>query len=447
MSDTSPDRSSPTEELVAYLDGELGAEESRKVERLLADDPRVRVELSRLDQTWELLDRLPRAQLDPIFTRSTVEMIAVSAADEVEQQRAAEPLRRRRRWWLASGGVLLAALAGLWSGEKLASYPNQRLLDDVSVLTNLEAYRQTADLAFLRDLAQGRSMVDEPDGEAVTLAPGTSEARRKYLETMDSRDKEQVLRKQKTFGLLSPVEQARLRRLDAELARADDAAELRVVLGQFQHWLNRLSAPERAHLQHAQSSGQRLADVKLMRENEAKRLGPDDAHEFAQWWLDLIKSRQPNQRKAFQGLKPEKQHEQMRLRLLDQNSQVRKIVLQRLPSPDEFAPLRSKLSDEANQQLDRAEDPAAKRQLLRIWLQDGFHLRAGGRAPSATAVEISDDQLHEFFVRLPDMQQNEMLRLPPEEMFRRLQRRFADGQRETNGSARKPKSEAKSTSE
>ena len=72
-----------TEQLVSYLDGELEGGAVRRVEEALAADPHVRQELWQLDRAWQLLDELPRMQVDESFTRSTVEMIAVQAEQEL----------------------------------------------------------------------------------------------------------------------------------------------------------------------------------------------------------------------------------------------------------------------------------------------------------------------------------------------------------------------------
>ena len=73
------------EQLVAYLDGELDADASRRVEEWLANDPRVRAALQRLDRTWELLDELETPLVRDGFTQTTLEMVAVAAAKDVER--------------------------------------------------------------------------------------------------------------------------------------------------------------------------------------------------------------------------------------------------------------------------------------------------------------------------------------------------------------------------
>ena len=147
------------EQLVAYLDGELAPAAAREIERRLAREPKVQEELRQLQQAWDLLDRLPRAEVDAKFTRSTVEMIAVAAEKEAERP-AASLWNRWPRLWKAAG--LAAACA---TGYLIVRFgwpdPNQQLLRDLPVLENLEAYRQTPDLDFLRRLGDADLFPEE----------------------------------------------------------------------------------------------------------------------------------------------------------------------------------------------------------------------------------------------------------------------------------------------
>src|SRR3954470_23257179 len=98
------------EELTAYLDGELPPDSAKRVESLLAGDEKARSRLAELAASWDLLDQLPRATVDDLFTRTTVEMVAVAAESEIAA--ATAPAKRRMQW--ISGGVAaaLAALVG-----------------------------------------------------------------------------------------------------------------------------------------------------------------------------------------------------------------------------------------------------------------------------------------------------------------------------------------------
>jgi anti-sigma factor RsiW len=87
------------DELVAYLDGELDRDANRHVERRLSQDAGYRDRLRRLQQTWDLLDHLPPADVDESFTQSTIAMVAVRAANE--HRDVASRGRRQRHLWFA----------------------------------------------------------------------------------------------------------------------------------------------------------------------------------------------------------------------------------------------------------------------------------------------------------------------------------------------------------
>jgi len=137
------------EELVAYLDGELDDEASRRIDQLLAADPKVRAALQGLERSWQLLDALDRVEADEGFTRTTLEMVALAAEEDLQKQQAAIPLRRRRRWLIGGAGLLTAAAAGFLAAALLRPNPNQQLLRDLPVLENLDQYRQVDDIEFL----------------------------------------------------------------------------------------------------------------------------------------------------------------------------------------------------------------------------------------------------------------------------------------------------------
>src|SRR5437868_11163307 len=74
------------EEIVAYLDGELGADEQARVEIKLRENAAYRLRLNQLQQAWDLLDNLRGTEADDEFTASTVAMVAVQAEQEAQSQ-------------------------------------------------------------------------------------------------------------------------------------------------------------------------------------------------------------------------------------------------------------------------------------------------------------------------------------------------------------------------
>ena len=135
------------EQLVAYLDGELDAEASSRVEGLLASDAEARRKLQELDRTWELLDELDSPQVAERFAQSTLEMVTLAAAEDVKQSRTG------LLWTFAiAGGSLLAAgLAGFLSVALLAPDPDRELIRDLPVLEKLDQYRQIDDIELQID--------------------------------------------------------------------------------------------------------------------------------------------------------------------------------------------------------------------------------------------------------------------------------------------------------
>lgn len=145
MSDESSHAELPLEEqLVAYLDGELDAEAGRRIEELLASDPELRKTLQQLDRTWELLGELDEPSVADGFTQTTLEMVTVAAAEDLERTRAASG-GRRRRWVLTGGGLLAAGLVGFLAVWLSRPDPNQQLVQELPVLEHLDEYRLVLD--------------------------------------------------------------------------------------------------------------------------------------------------------------------------------------------------------------------------------------------------------------------------------------------------------------
>jgi len=140
------------EELVAYLDGELDAEQSRRVEERAAAEPNARQMLQELDRTWHMLDELDSPATSEDFTCTTLEMVALAAADDVEKAKAQQPRRRRRAALWAAAGLFGAAAAGFLIVASLVPDPNTQLLRDLPILENYEQYHEIDSIEFLRAL-------------------------------------------------------------------------------------------------------------------------------------------------------------------------------------------------------------------------------------------------------------------------------------------------------
>jgi len=158
---------SPLEErLVAYLDGELDDAEVRQVEEMLAADSGARDVLARLERTWSALDKLSPASVDEVFTRTTLEMVSIKAADDLALQQAEVPRRRRRRRILGAAYLTALAVAGFVAVALWWPNPNRQVLDDLPLLENLDEYqhvfsKEDDGIRFLHLLKQNRLFVKD----------------------------------------------------------------------------------------------------------------------------------------------------------------------------------------------------------------------------------------------------------------------------------------------
>ena len=153
-------------EFVAYLDGEADAAVAQRVEARVARDEAARRRLEGLERAWHALDALPRADVDESFTRSTVEMLALSTAAEVSR-RQADSQWRSRALIIATllalpVTVALGYGAHVWWGPD----PDRVLLENLPVIEHLDEYEPIDSIEFLRQLNDSHVLPASPPGTA-----------------------------------------------------------------------------------------------------------------------------------------------------------------------------------------------------------------------------------------------------------------------------------------
>ncbi|MDX1946578.1 MAG: hypothetical protein SFU86_14345 [Pirellulaceae bacterium] len=140
------------EELVAYLDGELDPAACARVERRLADDPAYRSRLAGLERAWDLLDTLQRTEADDNFTRSTVEMVALRAEDEVATETRSARQLRGLAWAGLAAAACLAAALGFVAIRARLERPNRALARDLPVIEKIDQLGNVDSVDFLQQL-------------------------------------------------------------------------------------------------------------------------------------------------------------------------------------------------------------------------------------------------------------------------------------------------------
>ena len=153
------------EDLVAYLDGELSRDNVARVEDELSQNSEYRLRLMQLQQAWDLMDELPRVSSDEAFTKSTVELVVVSAESE-----ANVTVVRRKTWQSLFWGIgLFGALAAAWGGFLVVGQFNDRdnraLLKDLPLVQEIDIYDPIENLEFLKQLDESGVFDEEVEDD------------------------------------------------------------------------------------------------------------------------------------------------------------------------------------------------------------------------------------------------------------------------------------------
>lgn len=258
------------EEMVAYLDGELSADESLRVEQRLAADEPYRQRLQRLERAWNVLDELPLPTVDDRFSRTTMTMVVQAAAQDVEAKTVALPVVQRRRRWSTAMVAIAAAALGFLVLQLLLRNPNAALVADLPVIDNVDLYSQIGDFAFLARLhAELPSELTELAGDsneaAVRLKQFGNIAapadREQWLVDLSDEDRATLRAKSNRYRNLSPEQQGRLRDLHHAIVASPNAAELEETMFVYQQWLGGLP-PARQFELRDQPADQRVETVK-----------------------------------------------------------------------------------------------------------------------------------------------------------------------------------------
>lgn len=266
------------EELVAYLDGELPPDVARRVEERLASDADYRDQLRELDQAWEALDVLPRTSVGDDFARTTIEMVAVAAEQDLSERAAKVAQASRWRRLRMAVFAVVATAAGFAAATTLLPNDDQFLLEHLPVIRQVDLLTQVNDVEFLQELSKVVTVEDlkrdaaafEAELAAIRGAGNPSpEERKEWVRSLSPEDK-QILWAQK--DRFQGANQNRLGKLYEEIATADDAEELQSVLVAYEQWVSRRPVSQQAALRQL-ATAERVQRVRELVRAES-------------WWVD-----------------------------------------------------------------------------------------------------------------------------------------------------------------
>jgi hypothetical protein len=450
MNDIPPKSPAPLdEELVAYLDGELDAEGARRIEALLALDPDVRRRLQSFERTWDLLDELEAAPVGEPFTHTTLEMVALAARQDVEQDRADAP-RRRRRWLFLAGVCLLAAALSGFVAVALHD-PDRELLQNLPLLENLDEYRQIGSIEFLHKLRDeklfSKDIAEPPKSDAEDDADTSS--RRRRIANMSLDEKEQLLRSESRFTSLSPEEQRSVWRLHQDLQNDPERERLRAIMHDYCEWLKPLS-PLRWEMLAEMTPNRRVASVKaLLREEQrrkaGRRPGQKDLDNVWKWMNDcttrhetaLLASMPEPQRKGYAELSKPLQHQMLFGQMMHRWQTIGFDKLPPMVTEKDLARLRANLTSETRKRLE-AMTPVEQWRLLADWMRRGPWHPDDDRPVRNLLLKDDDERIADFFENdLSPDERDRLLAMPGDEMQWRLQEMFLSRSRLPEGPGRR----------
>jgi len=437
------------EELVAYLDGELDAENGRRIETLLAVDPKLRRRLQSLERTWDLLDELDTAPVGEPFTHTTLEMVALAGCEDVEREKSEAP-RRRRRWRMTFVACFFAAAAtGFAAVALFVPNPNRQLLDDLPVLERFDEYRHVESVEFLRLLRdKGFFSENDADPPEADLDYSTAERHRRVAD-MDSDEKEQLRLVEERFNNLTTNERQRMRKLLEALRFDADADRLQAIGQRYCDWLKTLSSYSRANLDELKPTDRVQWIKKRLRLEQLRknggRLGGDDLMKLRKWVFEHAAKYQK------QYLESLSETQQKRLSELNPRTRLRVVfeqILRRWLAADSKKPLPMMNDDEMKLLRERLSPPAKKRleavpaamqwKMAAGWLWQGMRRPGPFKGPH-NAPTTNDERLARFFEKeLSGEQRDRLLGMSVEDMRRELHRLFLMRARSMKGPHRHP---------
>lgn len=325
LEDTQHDPSnSITEELTAYLDGELDEATQVAVESRLGNDSAYLAELQALQQTWETLDHLPAINAGKSFTETTMELVVqdVKAAQNSTSISWVNGLPLLLLM-LVGGGLFAAGYAFQRSSQQL---PDRLLVEHLPAIQQHEVFQSiNLDLGLLvqlnhhslfphlnfdpvksfEDAGEPASVLDQVASEAALTA------RRDWLENLDVEQKARLKEKLDRFLALEPEKQQAIIQFQELLSDHPQADQLSFVLNEYYYWLKSLDPGERSRLQDMPREEFMPAIKKLRvvaREENARKIfeqastslpNREDADYIFNWYQVMINAKENVVRERF----------------------------------------------------------------------------------------------------------------------------------------------------
>jgi anti-sigma-K factor RskA len=292
-----------TDELVAYLDGELSAEDARRVERRLANDADYRRRLTDLEQAWSALEALPQKPASENFARTTIEMVAVAAERDVASEQIELQASGQRQRWIALAAGLAIAVAAFAAARTFVPSRNDALVASLPVVAQLDVLTQVGDIEYLEGLTKLEVSADPRHEEAAQAWSTVNElksptARREWIETLTPEKKTELAARFERFERLQPAEKERLFELNRAIDESPDHKLLDATLTTYASWIQSRTQGEQVELRDRDlSTKERLKMAKRLIEQSnrvaRRQLSMEDERALQEAILEIVEQRRP----------------------------------------------------------------------------------------------------------------------------------------------------------
>lgn len=153
------------ENLTAYLDGELDENATQEIEQVLAVSEVARHEVDMLSRTWDMLSVLPAHKASDQFTHKTMTNLRASenAGPSALQVLLYRNARRGAVLAAWTGGLCLVGYLAFMATNHWVPNESEQLLDDYSVIDNLDKYGEVGSVEFLQVLKSKHTFSEHDD--------------------------------------------------------------------------------------------------------------------------------------------------------------------------------------------------------------------------------------------------------------------------------------------
>jgi hypothetical protein len=289
------DLESGDEQLTAYLDGELSAEEASRIENRLVDDEGLRVRLAELRKAYDLLDELPETPHNQRFTRSTLELVIKDLS--VTQSHVVNSIVKptnKADWWALPRVLILVglfAVTGITTGFGLRLLKTNQELRDLGLIAGLPGMSGINELSIAIKLSEQKAAIDilksQNRDRLVPAVPKSIAERKVWLENLTPLQIGKLANRREALDKLDRDTYARLSSIETQIENRPDSEQIQETIHVVGLVIDSFSSADRSDLD-VLNQDQKTTYLKeklcfAAARVYATQISPDDAKALDEW--------------------------------------------------------------------------------------------------------------------------------------------------------------------